>query len=315
VSETDGEAHYIFLSYALADQGIATALANDLRLNGVHVSVGGAALHSGESWAQAIKRSLLYADAVLVLVSPVSIESHWVREEWSYALIRSQLVIPIIVGGGFELLTGPLAEIQGLVYEPGTGMSLQPLLRSLEKLKSPSPTPIQTAVAEGQVGLSAQDVERIVKMTIQQVMHRESTSHSPESDLAVRGDLVFVISSFSPDMDPVFDAINSAATAVKLRAQRVKDVPGDYRLTDKILTMITEARFVVADLTHERPNVYFELGFARGLGKRVVTIIKDTSSPHFDVQDWTYIRYADSRPLEDELRRRFKYELGVDQPG
>ena len=129
------EARFIFLSYARADQGIATALVNDLRLNGVDVRLGDAPRHSDESWAHTIERILLYADVVLVLVTPVSIESHWVREEWSAALIRSKLVIPIIVGGGFELLTGPLAEIKGLVYEPGNGMSLQPLLRSLERLK------------------------------------------------------------------------------------------------------------------------------------------------------------------------------------
>ena len=89
----------------------------------------------------------------------------------------------------------------------------------------------------------------------------------------------------------------------------VKDVKGDYRITDKILSMIRQARLVVADLTHERPNVYFELGFARGLDKTVITILRAGTVAHFDVQDWTHLEYFDSRPLETDLVDRFKFEL------
>jgi hypothetical protein len=122
--------------------------------------------------------------------------------------------------------------------------------------------------------------------------------------------LVFVITAFTDDLQPAFEAIRSAARKVGLDACRVKDVTGDYRITGQILKMIQEARFIVADLTHERPNVYFELGFARGLGKTVVTIVKGDTVPHFDVQDWTYLKYFDSRPLETELVDRFTYEIG-----
>ena len=121
--------------------------------------------------------------------------------------------------------------------------------------------------------------------------------------------LVFVISSFSPEMEPTYMAIASAAEAAGLHAERVKDIPGDYRITDQILKMIRKARLIVADLTNERPNVYFELGYARGLGKSVITILRSGADVHFDVRDWTYIEYFDSRPLEKDLLARFKFEL------
>jgi nucleoside 2-deoxyribosyltransferase len=110
-------------------------------------------------------------------------------------------------------------------------------------------------------------------------------------------------------MEPAFEAIKAAAAAVGLRAQRVKDVAGDYKISDKMLMMIRQARFIVADLTHERPNVYFELGYARGLGKPVITIMREGGNVHFDVQDWTYLSYIDSRPLERDLIERFNLEL------
>ena len=89
----------------------------------------------------------------------------------------------------------------------------------------------------------------------------------------------------------------------------VKDVRGDYRITETMLAMIRRARFVVADLTHERPNVYFELGYARGLGKTVITLLRAGTTPHFDVRDWTYLEYFDSWPLESDLRERLADEL------
>jgi len=124
-----------------------------------------------------------------------------------------------------------------------------------------------------------------------------------------RSNLVFVLSAFTPDMDPAFHAIAAAAKAVGLRAERVKDVKGDYRITEQILVMIRQARLIVADLTNDRPNVYFELGFARGIGKKVVTILRSGTQPHFDVYDWNYLEYIDSRPLEKDLLDRFRLEL------
>lgn len=95
--------------------------------------------------------------------------------------------------------------------------------------------------------------------------------------------LVFVITSFAEEMEPIFDGISSAANHVGLRAERVKDVVGDYRITEQVMKMIRSARFIVADLSLERPNVYFELGYARGLGKTVITIMRAGTNVHFDV--------------------------------
>ena len=109
-------------------------------------------------------------------------------------------------------------------------------------------------------------------------------------------------------MEPAFEAIEAAASKSGLVAKRVKDVLGDYKITDKILSMVGKAKCVVADLTHERPNVYFELGYARGLNKSVITTVRKDTNIHFDVKDWTYIEYDDSRNLERSLIERFKIE-------
>jgi hypothetical protein len=75
---------------------------------------------------------------------------------------------------------------------------------------------------------------------------------------------------------------------------------------DQTMEMILTSRLVVADLTNERPNVYFELDYARGLGKPVITIARRDTTIHFDVKDWTYIPYVDSRTLERDLKERLQ---------
>ena len=132
---------------------------------------------------------------------------------------------------------------------------------------------------------------------------------SSKPSYAVDQGLIFVIMAFNDEMTPVFDGIASAAIKVGLTAKRVIDVIGDYRITDQIIQMIHSARFIVADLTLERPNVYFELGYARGIDKTVITTVRRGTNVHFDVKDWTYIEYTDSRVLEKELIKRLEIEL------
>jgi hypothetical protein len=125
----------------------------------------------------------------------------------------------------------------------------------------------------------------------------------------INEDLIFVIMAIRSDMDPIFDGIQSVATEMGFNAIRVDKVLGDYKITDKIIEFIHNARFIIADLTHERPNVYFELGYARGIGKTVITTARKGTELHFDVKDWTCIFYDDSKTLEKQLRVRIDAEI------
>lgn len=41
----------------------------------------------------------------------------------------------------------------------------------------------------------------------------------------------------------------------------------------------------------------------------MITIVRKDADIHFDVQDWTYLKYIDSRPLERDLAQRLQFEL------
>src|SRR5262249_49623408 len=153
-------------------------------------------------------------------------------------------------------------------------------------------------------------VDEIAARVVQLLVSDQTLQHNRASTApSTEGNLVFAVMPFFDDMEPIFEGIAAAAASVGLEAKRVKDVLGDYRITDKIMEMILSSRFVVVDLTHERPNVYFELGYARASGKTVITIARRETQIHFDVKDWTYIPYIDTRTLERDLRERLKNEL------
>src|SRR2546422_6612141 len=49
---------------------------------------------------------------------------------------------------------------------------------------------------------------------------------------------------------------------------------------DKTLSVLTDADFVIADLSMERPSCYFELGLAQALGKDVYIIARQDTDIH-----------------------------------
>jgi len=80
---------------------------------------------------------------------------------------------------------------------------------------------------------------------------------------------------------------------------------------DEILNSISKSKFVVADFTHSpdegvRGGVYYEAGFARGLGIPVICTCdkKLEKNIHFDVANLNFIFWENEKDLEDRLVER-----------
>ena len=85
--------------------------------------------------------------------------------------------------------------------------------------------------------------------------------------------VMFVAMSFRDEVEPAlvdyFHAIKRAAGSVRapIKVLRIDLDEGDYEISQKLMDRIDEADIVLADFTLTPPNVYFELGYARGRGK------------------------------------------------
>ena len=92
----------------------------------------------------------------------------------------------------------------------------------------------------------------------------------------------------------------------------------DYidKIEDEVIAQIRRSRFLVADFNHgadgARGSVYYEAGFAHGLGLQVIfTCRKDAMKTlHFDTAHYPHIDWADPAELCERLKKRILAVIG-----
>jgi len=82
------------------------------------------------------------------------------------------------------------------------------------------------------------------------------------------------------------------------------------KICDRALAELRRAQFVVADVTLHRQNVYFEAGFAMGLGRDVIWTCREDEftreKQHFDTRQYPYIIWKDPTDLRQRLAVRIR---------
>ena len=110
----------------------------------------------------------------------------------------------------------------------------------------------------------------------------------------------------NPELEDVLDSIKKCAERCGVWAERVDEAQSNERITDRILESIQKAEFVIVDLTYSRPNVYYEAGYAQGIGKTPVFVAKKGTELEFDLKDYPVIFFENYRQLKDELEKRLR---------
>jgi len=126
---------------------------------------------------------------------------------------------------------------------------------------------------------------------------------------------VFIATQFEwPENDTIrveaIEAIKRACRACGYEAEVVgQDHTGN--ITDRIIADIRRSQFVVAELTYNNRGVYFESGFARGIGRPVFHVMregfthgddKEGKKVHFDIQQVMYRTWSEPSDLETQLK-------------
>ena len=117
-------------------------------------------------------------------------------------------------------------------------------------------------------------------------------------------DQVFVAMYFSEDLNPAWESgIKPALIKAGYRPYRVDAEPHIDRIDTKIITEIKNSRFLVADVTKQRPGVYFEAGYALGLGLPVFWCVRsdDLENVHFDTRQYNHIIWDNEQDLAEQL--------------
>lgn len=120
---------------------------------------------------------------------------------------------------------------------------------------------------------------------------------------------VFVAMSFSNEMDPAWE--NGFYPAIKSTGYdpfRVDKVEHIEKIDDFIILEIRKSGLLVADFTENKPGVYFEAGFAMGLGIPVIWCARDDYKKkiHFDTRQYNHIFWEDPSDLKEKLALRIE---------
>jgi hypothetical protein len=140
-------------------------------------------------------------------------------------------------------------------------------------------------------------------------------------------DFCFVIMSFSGD--PVLESyyeegIERTVKALGLGCVRVDREHHKDRVSERIRDNIRKSAAIIVDLTEDRPNCYFEAGYAVALNEagygeapdRPIIFQRLNAPPkyepviHFDLQDYPFILYTTVENLRRQLREKLKALLG-----
>ncbi len=115
------------------------------------------------------------------------------------------------------------------------------------------------------------------------------TAEEPPLDI----NLCFVLMPFEVAFDSVYEAIKAGAENAHMQCERADAVRDNQAVIEKIKKSIQRAGLIVADMTDDNPNVFYEIGYAHGLGKECLLITQTPSEDApFDLRHLEHIKYS-----------------------
>ncbi len=134
-----------------------------------------------------------------------------------------------------------------------------------------------------------------------------------------KGRYVFFICPFEDaEIDHNYEfVIKPSVERHQLAIERVNEIAHTGSITEVILAAINRSRFVIADLTGERPNCYYELGYAHARAKPAIILAREGTPRHFDISTYKWNYWTDYRDLKHTLDRELASlvrSVGIEMP-
>lgn len=143
---------------------------------------------------------------------------------------------------------------------------------------------------------------------------------------ALLGSQAFIAMWFDPSTDEAYNkGFYPAVERAGYRGLRIDKKEHSNKIDDEIITEIRRSRFLIADFTcmqlkinddiqHlARGGVYYEAGFAQGLGIPVIWTVRSDqiSNVHFDTRQYNHITWNSPSDLEEKLYNRIGAWIGL----
>lgn len=127
-------------------------------------------------------------------------------------------------------------------------------------------------------------------------------------NLSISSKQVFIIMKFGDNhLDSAYrGGIKPIVESFGLDVLRVDEIQDSGLISDQILKEISNSKYVIVDLSGERPNCYYEAGYAKALGKDVIFMIRKGEKVHFDLIGYRFIVWETEQELREKLKERLE---------
>jgi hypothetical protein len=119
----------------------------------------------------------------------------------------------------------------------------------------------------------------------------------------------FVAMWFDESMDDYYkDGIKKALEEAGYDPIKINLQDFNGKICDEIIADIKRSKFLIADCSKYRTAVFFEAGFAKGLGREVIFTVRKNDieelKEHFDTRQYNHIVYDSTEDLRKKLYNR-----------
>jgi hypothetical protein len=126
--------------------------------------------------------------------------------------------------------------------------------------------------------------------------------------------LISVMMPFDANFTGVYTAIQGVAAELGMTCRRADDIWIHTHVIQDVVSLISQAKVVICDLSGRNPNVFYEVGIAHAIGAEVILISRHQTDVPFDLQHIRYINYLPNvegiNTLATNLKRRLQTVTG-----
>ena len=137
----------------------------------------------------------------------------------------------------------------------------------------------------------------------------ETWRSNPQATAEYEPDSAFVMMQIdpqNPELEDLYNAIKDCFAQFEIQAVRADEIEHEEIITEKIIEKIKSSEFLFADLTKERPSVYYEIGYAHALNRKVIMYRYCGERLHFDLAAYNCPEYSNLTDLKNRLIKRLE---------
>jgi hypothetical protein len=190
-----------------------------------------------------------------------------------------------------------------VLHDEGRVLGVRPASQSDQSPQAP-------AEASVEFSNSLEVIQQVLDLASASAQDRNSSKSTAIGIARIRPGTAFIVmwmDQSRPELADVVDTVKEVFALFDITAVRADDIEHDGQITPRIIREIETAEYLFADLTGERPNVYYEVGYAHAIKRSAILFRKEGTGLHFDLASYNCPGYENLRDLRQKLTKRLQY--------